>query len=288
MDDVATSPTPEEGGAGAPAASPAPPARRPRPGATRRHALVAGGVALVVAGAAAGFALPHSSRPSRPASHTAVLASKSSAAAEPGAEITVTGAATVQGTPDTVTFQIGVHSTAASATGALARNNSQVASLEGALEGHGVTASEMQTSQLDIYANTNKYGTVTGFSVDDDLDVTMHAVGQAGSALDAAARAVGNDVTLYGISFSISNTSGLLATARGEAMLNARTEASQLAAGAGLTLGPIVKVTDEENAQPTYYYGGTFAAAADAANVPLQAGSQPISVQVSVVYALQG
>jgi uncharacterized protein YggE len=281
MDDVATAPTPEDNADGAPAA---PPLRRHR-GATRRHTLIAGGVALVVAAGAAGFALPHSSRP---ASRTAVLASKSSAAAEPGAEITVTGAATVEGTPDTVSFQIGVHSTAATATGALAHNNSQVARLEAALEAHGVTASEMQTSQLDIYANTNKYGNVTGFSVDDDLDVTMHAVDEAGSALDAAAGAVGNGVTLYGISFSISNTSGLLATARGEAMLNARTEASQLATGAGLTLGAIVKVTDEENAQPTYYYGGDLAQAASAAAVPLQAGSQPISVQVSVVYALQG
>lgn len=254
------------------------PGRRQR--RVRRQVVVVGGVALVVAGAAAGFALPHSG-------DGAVLSGKRSALVEPGAQISVTGAATVQGTPDTVNFEIGVHSTAPSATRALARNNAQVQKLQAALEAHGVTVAEMQTSQLDIYANTNNAGVVTGFSVDDDLEVTMHQVGDAGAALDAAARAVGNGVNLDGISFSISNTSGLLATARAEAMLNARTEASQLAAGGGVSLGPIVKVTDEENAQPSYFYGEALGAAVPAASVPLQAGTQPISVQVSVVYGLQ-
>jgi len=261
----------------------------PRRRAPRRQSLVAGGVALVLAGAAAGFALPHSLDAVRPTSHrAALLTAHTSPLVAPGAEITVTGAATVQGTPDTVNFQIGVNSTGASATAALADNNNEVNKLEAALESNGVTAPEMQTSQLDIYANTNKYGVVTSFSVDDDLEVTMSEVSDAGSALDAAAAAVGNDVSLNGISFSISNTSGLLATARAEAIENARTEADQLAAGAGVTLGPIVRVTDEENAQPFYNYGSALGIAAPAASVPLESGTQPVSVQVSVVYALQG
>jgi uncharacterized protein YggE len=244
-------------------------------------------VALVVAGAAVGFVLPHSTGAAQPKSHGAVLAANNSPVAGSGAQITVTGMATVQGTPDTVNFQIGVSSRGSTATAALAKNNTEVSNLEAALESHGVTASEMQTSQLDIYTNTNKNGDVTSFAVDDDLDVTMTQVSDAGSALDAAAGAVGNDVTLDGISFSISNTSALLATARAEAMENARTEADQLAAGAGLKLGPIVKVTDEENAQPTYDFAGDGLAALPAARVPIETGTQPVSVQVSVVYSLQ-
>lgn len=252
----------------------------------KRHTLIAGGVALVVAGAAAGFAVPRSAHAARPF-HKVVLASNKSTNVQAGAQITVTGAATVQGTPDTVTFTIGVHTTGSTATAALSENNSQVQTLEQALEGKGVPDSGMQTSSLDIYTNTDRSGKVTGFSVDDDLDVTMHQVSDAGSALDAAANSVGNDVNLDGISFSISNTSALLATARAQAMENARTEADQLANGAGLKLGPIVKITDEENAEPTYAYGNlALGAAVPAASVPLEQGTQPISVQVSVVYAL--
>jgi uncharacterized protein YggE len=262
-----------------------PAARRRLP---KRHTLIAGGVALVVAGAAAGFALPgapHTARPIR----KIVLVSHASTNVQPGAQITVTGAATVHGTPDTVSFSIGVQTTGSTATGALSENNAQVQTLEHALEGNGVTASEMQTSSLDIYTNTDTSGNVTGFSVGDDLDVTMNQVSDAGVALDAAASSVGNNVNLNGISFSISNTSSLLATARADAMNNARTEASQLAAGAGLKLGPVVKVTDQENAEPTYPYGPiSFGANAKAASVPLEQGTQPISVQVSVVYTLVG
>jgi uncharacterized protein YggE len=254
--------------------------RGPRRRAPRRQALVAGGVALVVAGAAVGFALN--------SGHTSGLASNTSALTEPGAQITVTGSATVQGTPDTVNFQIGVDSTGSNATIALDKNNAEVSNLEAALEAHGVTASEMQTSQLDIYANTDNRGAITGFSVDDDLNVTMNQVSDAGAALDAAADAVGNDVSLNGISFSIANTSSLLATARAEAMANARTEADQLAAGGGVKLGPIVRVTDEENAPVTYNYPVPLAEGAARARVPIETGTQPISVQVSVVYSLQG
>jgi hypothetical protein len=254
----------------------------------KRHIVLAAVFALVVAGAAAGFAVPRPAHAARPLRRV-LLTANTSPNAQAGAQITVTGAATVQGAPDTVNFSIGVQTTASTATGALSANNSQVRRLEHALEGNGVTAPEMQTSSLDISTNTDSSGYVTGFSVDDDLNVTMRQVSDAGAALDAAASSVGNNVSLNGISFSISNTSGLLATARAEAMTNARTEADQLAAGAGLKLGPIVKVTDEENAQPSYFYGNDdFAPAASSASVPLERGTQPISVQVSVVYALLG
>jgi uncharacterized protein YggE len=252
----------------------------------RRTRLISGGVALVIGGAAVGFALPHAARAARVV-HPAVLVSKTGQLAASGAQITVTGSATVQGTPDTVSFTIGVHTVESTATAALSDNNAEIVRLEQALEARGIAATDLQTSSLDVYANTDSSGTVTGFSVDDDLNVTTHEVSKAGEAIDTAAGAVGNDISLYGISFSISNESALLATARGEAMANARTEAQQVAAGGGLSLGPIVKVVDEENAQSTPYpeYGAAVPAAAGA--LEIERGTQPVTVQVSVVYGLQ-
>jgi uncharacterized protein YggE len=202
-----------------------------------------------------------------------------------GATITVTGNGSVEGTPDTVSFQIGVHTVSSTATSALSQNNAQVASLESTLEHHGVATSDMQTSNLALSDNTNSSNVITGFSCDDDLNVTMHGIGGAGQAIDAAANAVGNGIQMYGISFAISNKSSLLATARARAMQNAWNEANQLALGAGDTLGSIVRVTDQENQVPQW----TFAtgAAYDAAAVPVDAGRQPVSVQVTVVYSLK-
>jgi uncharacterized protein YggE len=206
----------------------------------------------------------------------------------PKGTIAVTGSGTVQGTPDTVSFQIGVQNVAKSAVQALSANSARVSSLENSLLGHGVTQKDMQTSGLDIYENTNDQGAVTGFTVVDDLNVTMHQIGKAGAAIDAAVHAVGNGVELSGVSFSISNESKLLATARAKAMANARTEASQVAAGGKASLGAIEKITDQENSTSDVFPYSNLQASGVSASVPIKAGSQTINVQVSVVYALNG
>ncbi len=130
----------------------------------------------------------------------------------------MTGSGTVQGTPDTINFQIGVSTISPTATAALSENDAKVRALEAALVKNGVLKKEMQTSGLNIYDNTNNQGVVTGFTVEDTLNITMHHVQRAGAAIDAAAQAVGNGVQLNGVSFTITNDSSLLRAARIRAM----------------------------------------------------------------------
>ncbi|MGC2486765.1 MAG: SIMPL domain-containing protein [Acidimicrobiales bacterium] len=211
--------------------------------------------------------------------------SRSSAGA---ATITVTGSGTVMGTPDTVSFQIGVSTTAGSAAAALRQNNIKTAGMEKSLLKNGVTKMNLQTTDLNIYDNTNSSGAVTGFTVSDQLTVTMHDISKAGVAIDAASNSAGNGVQFSGVTFSISNQSKYLARARAKAMQNARTEASQIAKGGGTSVGDIVKVTDQENTGSTGIIlpYTEFASAAAAKTVPIQSGSQSLSVQVTVVYSL--
>ena len=258
---------------------------------TPRAVGVVGIATLVVVGLVLGSTLWTSSGASRGTAHIrTVLTSAHGAGAASGATITVTGNGQVEGTPDTATFGVGVSTTASTAVAALEQNNAQVAALESSLEQNGVEAKDMQTSWLNLSANTDSSGNVTGFSADDELTVTMTDLSDLGEALDAAVHATGNDVTLDGISFSVSNQSSLLAAARAQAMLAAQTEATQVAAGGGLALGPIVKVTDQENAGQNVYYPELFESATPTGNsgtaVPVQPGQQQISVQVTVVYQL--
>ncbi|MEO9181545.1 MAG: SIMPL domain-containing protein [Acidimicrobiales bacterium] len=203
--------------------------------------------------------------------------------------ITVTGTGTVQGTPDTINFQIGVNTINPTAAAALTQNNQKVAALERALMRNGVTKKEMQTSGLNIYENTNNQGTITGFTVSDELSVTMHQVQKAGAAIDAAAKVAGNGVQLDGVSFTITNDSKLLQAARTRAMDNARTAAGQLSKAGDAHVTGIVKITDQENQSSGVYYPTAFATSSALKNsVPLQTGSQPVNVQVTVVYSLAG
>lgn len=214
-----------------------------------------------------------------------VLGRHKSAAA---ATITVTGSGTVTGTPNTVSFQIGVSTTATSANAALEENNQKTAALESTLLKNGITKKNLQTSGLNIYDNTNTAGTIISFTAQDNLNVTSHQIATVGNAIDAASKAVGNGIQLSGITFSISNQSKFLAAARAKAMQNAHTEASQIATGGHTQVVSIVKVTDEENTGSSgiVYPYAQFAATGTASRVPVQAGSQSINVQVEVVYSL--
>jgi len=203
------------------------------------------------------------------------------------ATITVTGSGTVTGTPNTVSFQIGVSTTARSAAAALRQNNVKTSAMEHSLLTNGVTKKNLQTSDLSIYDNTNSSGAVISFTVSDQLTVTMHDLAKAGAAIDAASNTAGNGVQFSGVSFSISNQSKYLARARTKAMQNARLEASQIARGGGTSLGSIVKVTDHENTGSTgIILPFTQFASAAAKSVPIESGSQSLNVQVTVVYAL--
>jgi uncharacterized protein len=201
--------------------------------------------------------------------------------------ISVSGTGTANGTPDTLTIDIGATTNAATAAGALDKNDSEMSTLDQVFTNAGAQPSDLQTSDLELNPNYDGSGAVTGYQVSDTLTVTLNGIANAGTIIDAAAGAVGNDVRLNGVSFSISNTSALMKTARTAAISAAASEAADLAGAAGDKLGPAVSITDSEDntpVSPMPMYARSTASATAA--VPLQAGSQAVTVNVDVVYEL--
>lgn len=220
-----------------------------------------------------------------PSGSTGTVTSTTTPSASPTVTVSATG--TANGTPDTVTINIGASTTASSASDALSQNNNEMNRLEAILTAAGATPSDLTTSGLSLSPNYGSSDTINGYEADDSLTVTLHNVASAGAVIDAAAGAVGNDVRLDGISFSVSDTSGLLKQARTEAMQVAATEAANLASGAGDTLGPVESITDnEQDTTPPLPVFARAAGAAPSSPVPLQAGSEAVSVNVQVVYTL--
>jgi hypothetical protein len=177
-----------------------------------------------------------------------------------------------------------VSSQASHASAALSQNESETSSLIQTLTGAGVSQSDIQTASLSIEPVYGSDGDqITGYEVDETVAVTLRDLSTAGSVLDAAARSVGDDIRVESMSLSISS---LMAQARAEAMTDAKTRASQLASGAGASLGAIVSVTDntQTSTAPPISYGESVPAASPA--VPVQAGSEQLSVSVTVVYQL--
>ncbi|HQT99568.1 MAG TPA: SIMPL domain-containing protein [Acidimicrobiales bacterium] len=216
-----------------------------------------------------------------------VVASHASASSSPTRTLNVTGSGTVTGAPDTVTFQLGVTTVRNQATEALKVNNLRVKSLERALLAQGATKKNLQTSNFNIYQMTDQNGNLTGFNVSDTLEVTMHNIAKAGGAIDAAVAAVGNGVSFNGVSFSQSDQSRALASARTKAMKAAHAAAANLARAGDVTLGAPLKIVDQENQSspaPYPFFPGAFATSGAATQTRLLPGTQSVTVRVSVTY----
>lgn len=206
-----------------------------------------------------------------------------------GPTIVVAGTGEIKGTPDTVTLSLGVQTTGPSAVEALNGNNYSATALIGTLKQRGVKAKDIQTSDLSISPNYDKDGHITGYGVFNSVTATLHGVKAAGAVIDAAANAVGNAITFNGVQLSIGDNSSrsLIAKARAGAVKQAITHARQLAAAAGVKLGAVRKIDDTgtEIPPPQYLSAGRFASDTAAA-VPIEAGSQQLSVNVAVTFAV--
>jgi uncharacterized protein len=155
----------------------------------------------------------------------------------------------------------------------------------------GVAAKDMQTSGLSIqpsysYSATGQ-PTVKGYQVTEGLSALLRDLGSAGATINAAVAAGGNAVRVDGVGFDLSDTSSLMAAARSSAFSAAKAKADQYARAAGRSLGQAVSIS-EVVANPTPVYGGYATASGSvpaASPVPVQPGTQDVSVTVTVVFA---
>ena len=213
------------------------------------------------------------------------LAAATTPPVNPGPTINVAGHGQVEGTPDVMTVTMGVQTIDPSAQAALQRNNDRANALISALKSHGVAAKDIQTVDLNVSPNFDKNFHVTGYSASNTVSAKLRDLSKAGSVIDAAALTAGQDVRLQGVSFSIDNTSALVAKARADAITDALAQGKQLAAAAGVKVGAIRTIDDTgtQLPQPQILHGA-FDGAASSAPVPISPGSQELSVDVTVVF----
>jgi uncharacterized protein len=198
--------------------------------------------------------------------------------------ITTRGVGTVAGTPDTLRVVLGVQTRAPSAADALADNNTRATGLLDVLRGRGVADRDLRTSGLSISPTFDTDGRITGYEVANEVTATLRDVAGAGALIDAAAQAAGDAVRVQQIAFGIDDDARPRAEARADAVRQAVTQARQLADAAEVGLGPILSITEVTDARPPVP-AARMDAAAQAA-VPIEPGTQDVSVSVEVVHAV--
>jgi uncharacterized protein YggE len=206
------------------------------------------------------------------------------AAATRARTITVVGTGEVRGTPDVADLTIGVSGRGATATDVLGRIADRAQKVIDALHDAGVSDDDIQTADLSVQPVLNDAGDVTGYEATNTVTARIRDLTKAGAVVDAAAAKAGDDIRVQGITFSIDDDSALLAAARTKATKRARAQAEQLATGADVEVGEVRSISESTSAVPVTYAAD---AAEKAASTPVMPGSETLSVQATVVFAIR-
>ncbi len=203
------------------------------------------------------------------------------------AKITVTSTGSASATPDVVNVMASINEQGASAADALASDNSEAAQIISTVTAAGVSASDIQTTNFSLGPTYSDKGVITGYSASNSIMIKITNLPSAGTVIDQAENSIGNAGTIQSIYFSVSDTSLLQGQAKANAVSQANSEAQAMATAAGEKITGVCSISDSA---PTPIYPIDFGAAAKSMNsssqVPLQAGTQSLTDQVTVIYGL--
>jgi uncharacterized protein len=209
--------------------------------------------------------------------------------AAPKRTISLAASGAVKTTPDQVEISTGVTSQAPSAKEALTKNSAAMAQVIAELKGEGLDPQDIQTTNFSVQPlyEERKEGrppAITGYQVTSSVRLTLHDVGKLGAILDKVVTLGANDIGA--IDFGVSQPETLKDEARKLAMAKAAATAKLYADAAGVTLGKILTISEDEGMVVSRYASpAPMEMAAKAA--PIEAGTATVEVRVHVSFELE-
>lgn len=209
-------------------------------------------------------------------------------AGDASARISVSGEGTAAAVPDMATITLGVSAQNASAAEAMEEASASISDILARLDGLGLQPRDIQTSDLSLtplWSNRASGSAspprIEGFEASNRLTLRVRDLDTLGAVLEAAISDGAN--RLGGLSFGLRDPGPVLDAARRNAVADARRRAEVYAQAAGLTLGPVISMSEGGASAPRPQLAMEMARAAD---VPIAAGETAIRAQINVVYAL--
>jgi len=211
------------------------------------------------------------------------------AASAPEAGIVVIGEGSISAAPDYAEVNGGVTTRGKSVQEATDANSKLMAAITSALQDAGIAAKDIQTSRFSIQplytpADPHNESKLVGYSVSNQVNVTIRDIGKAGDILDRLATA---GVTNVGnIEFLHSDPSKLLDQARAAAVADAKRKAEIYAKASGIALGRVVWIAEDAGLAPPMPMMARMAAGAPMASVPISVGEDSLHVRITVGFAI--
>lgn len=209
--------------------------------------------------------------------------------------LSVSGEGEVRAVPDQAQLSAGVVTQGKTAAEALASNSSAMNSVFAALKKRGVPEKSITTSNFSINPQYPPYRQdapnedrtrIIGYEVSNQVTVILDDVSKVGATLDALVASGANQAG--GVSFTIRDPKPLMRNAREDAVKDAVSKAQTLAKAAGVTLGPIVSISEGGGYQPVPMFAKAMRMdAVAAAPAPVAPGEQSLTVNVSITWEIQ-
>jgi len=208
--------------------------------------------------------------------------------------ITVVGTGKASGTPDVANINIGVETVAASVQQAVDDNKAKMTTLLDALKSLGIADKDIQTSNYSVYTERQPVPVPNGkgdqgpvsYHVNNQVNVVVRDVNKLGDVLDKVVAAGANNI--YGVNFSVADTSKLQADARAKAIEDAKSRAESLAKLAGVTLGDVMNVSEIIGGSgPIYGVMDSAKMGLGGGGAPIQPGELEVNMSVQVTFAIK-
>ncbi len=214
---------------------------------------------------------------------------------EPSPRIIVSGEGSVDIAPDMAVLVLSVNREAATAREALTENSAAMSKVLAAMTGLGIDKRDLQTANFDIqprYTYPNRQGggageppRLVGYVVRNSLSVRVRDISRVGEVLDTSVTLGVNEGG--SITFGNDDPSAAITKARVKAVDDALSKARTLADAAGVGLGGVLEISEQNySPRPAPMVARGMMAMDSAESVPIASGENSYKVTVSVTLAL--
>jgi uncharacterized protein YggE len=217
------------------------------------------------------------------------LGFSSAYAQSPQGTITVIGEGKVRIKPDMAQVTIGVEVIKPTVKEASVETSRIMNDVLAALKRLGLAETDIQTSSINVWLERPYLPDGTQgepvYHVSNSVNANIRNLDKLGDVLDATMAAGANNI--YGVTFSLSDTSKVEAEARQKAVENARAKAEELAQLTNLALGEVISVSEVIGGGAGSYYNSLQSAAMGmGGGGPVSPGELELTLQLQVVYSV--
>jgi uncharacterized protein YggE len=232
--------------------------------------------------------------------HSWNLSPSSNASKSP--PITVQGSGTASAAPDQSDVSFTVTKTATTVQDAQNQANTFTNKIVADLQKIGVAKKDIQTNNYNSYPNYSdqtagpntlmpirqpQSQTINSYTVTEDVTITLHSSDKANTVIDTITKDGAENISGPELTFSDSKQQDLENQARTRAIQNAKAKAQSMADAAGIHLGKLTKIQDDDNQNPYRIRPLMMKAAgtvAQSALTQINAGQNTVTASVTLSY----